>query len=103
MLRCYPNITIGIGQIHLRNTLGGLKMSIISDPVRLEVLKNTFEGIGDGMAITLVRTSRSSVVRTGHDFSTAILTPTAELVGQGMCSPIHLGGMGVALESCFDN
>ena len=74
-------------------------MSIISDPVRLEVLKNTFEGIGDGMAITLVRTSRSSVVRTGHDFSTAILTPTAELVGQGMCSPIHLGGMGVALES----
>ena len=77
-------------------------MSIISDPVRLEVLKNTFEGIGDGMAITLVRTSRSSVVRTGHDFSTAILTPTAELVGQGMCSPIHLGGMGVALESCLD-
>ena len=77
-------------------------MSILSDPVRLEVLKNTFEGIGDGMAITLVRTSRSSVVRTGHDFSTAILTPTAELVGQGMCSPIHLGGMGVALESCLD-
>ena len=35
----------------------------VSDPTRLEVVKNSLEGIAEGMALTLVRTSRSSVVR----------------------------------------
>ena len=73
-----------------------------SDPVRLEVIKNALESIADGMAITVVRTSRSSVVRNGLDFSTAMLNPKGELVGQGVCQAIHLGGMEPALKSCLD-
>ena len=76
-------------------------MAKIKDPSKLEVLKNSFEGIADGMALTIIRTSRSSVVRSGLDFSTAVLSATGELVGQGMCQPIHLGGMMPALESCL--
>ena len=76
-------------------------MTTITDPTRLEVLKNTLEGIGDGMALTVVRTSRSTVVRVGLDFSTAILNAQGELIGQGMCMPIHLGGMMPALEACL--
>jgi N-methylhydantoinase B len=71
------------------------------DPVRLEVMKNALEGIADGMAVTLVRTSRSTVVRVSLDFSTAVLDSHGQLVGQGLCTPIHLGGMMPALAACL--
>lgn len=77
-------------------------MDNISSSVVLEVLKNALEGIADGMAITVVRTSRSSVVRNGLDFSTALLNADGKLIGQGMCQPIHLGGMEPALRSILD-
>ncbi len=74
-------------------------MTIAEDPILLEVLKNAFESIADGMALTVVRTSRSTVVRSSLDFSTAVLNARGELVGQGMCIPIHMGGMMPALEA----
>jgi len=72
-----------------------------ADPIRLEVLRNALEGIADGMALTVVRTSRSTIVRASLDFSTAVLNAEGELVGQGMCVPMHLGGMMPALEACL--
>jgi N-methylhydantoinase B len=71
------------------------------DPVQLEVLKNAFEGIADAMAITVLRTSRSLIVRLGYDFSTGLVAPNGELIAQGVCLPIHLGGMPVALDHCL--
>ena len=68
--------------------------------VQIEVLKNSLESIADGMALTVVRTSRSQNVRASMDFSTGILTGNGELVAQGQCIPVHLGGMPVALEAC---
>jgi len=73
----------------------------VRDPVRLEILKNALEAIADSMAITVVRTCRSSVVRTAMDFSTSLLTPKAELIGQGMTQSIHLGAMPPALKACL--
>jgi N-methylhydantoinase B len=67
----------------------------------MEVVRNALESIADGMALTVVRTSRSSVVRTSLDFSTGVLDSRGELVGQSMCSPTHLGGMMPALEACL--
>ena len=77
-------------------------MTVVTDPIRMEVIKNALESIADGMALTVVRTSRSSVVRTSLDFSTGVLDSRGELVGQSMCSPTHLGGMMPALKSCLD-
>ena len=77
-------------------------MAVTIDPVRMEVIKNALESIADGMALTVVRTSRSSVVRTSLDFSTGVLGANGELIGQSMCSPTHLGGMMPALKSCTD-
>lgn len=71
------------------------------DPASLEVIRNALEGVADGMAITLYRTARSAVVRLGWDFSTAVLAANGELVGQGMCHPVHLGGMMPALQGCL--
>lgn len=50
-------------------------MAVSSDPVILEVLHNALAGLADGMALTLIRTSRSSIVRQGLDFSTAGYEP----------------------------
>ena len=77
-------------------------MGVTIDAVRMEVIKNALESIADGMALTVVRTSRSSVVRTSLDFSTGVLDASGELIGQSMCSPTHLGGMMPALKSCTD-
>ena len=71
------------------------------DPTRLEVIRNALEGVADTMAISLHQTARSAVVRLGWDFSTAVLTAEGDLVGQGMCHPIHLGGMAPALAGCL--
>lgn len=76
-------------------------MSREFDPTRLEVIRNALEGIADTMAISLYQTARSAVVRLGWDFSTAVLTAEGDLVGQGMCHPIHLGGMAPALAGCL--
>lgn len=73
-----------------------------SDVGWLDIIKNGFESIADGMALTVVHTSRSSVVRSGLDFSTALLNHDGELIGQGMCMPIHLGGMMPALRACLE-
>ena len=76
-------------------------MSNLSDPVRMEIFKNELETIADGMALTVVRTCRSSVVRTAMDFSTSVLTPQGELIGQGLTQSIHLGAMPPALKACI--
>ena len=76
-------------------------MTTVMDPIRMEVIKNSLESIADGMALTVVRTSRSSVVRTSLDFSTGVLDTNGELVGQSLCSPTHLGEMMPALKACL--
>ena len=72
------------------------------DPTQIEVLRNRLDAIGDGMALTLARSSRSVVVRIALDFSTGLLGPSGELIAQGLCQPIHLGGMPPALLTCLD-
>jgi N-methylhydantoinase B len=76
-------------------------MNETPDPTSLEVSRNALEGIADTMAITLYRTARSAVVRLGWDFSTAVMAPNGDTIGQGMCHPIHLGGMMPALAGCL--
>ena len=76
-------------------------MTAAADPTLLEVVYNALSGISDAMAVMLVRTSRSSIVRLGYDFSTGLLSPRGELVGQGLCQPIHMGGMPPALTACL--
>ena len=72
------------------------------DPTQIEVLRNRLEEIGDGMAVTLARSSRSTIVRAAMDFSTGVLGPSGELIAQGLCQAIHLGGMQPALQACLE-
>ena len=41
-------------------------------PAGLEILRNGLDSVTDLMSLTLVRSARSSLVRNGWDFSTAL-------------------------------
>ena len=43
-----------------------------TDPVTREIIKNALMSAADTMALTVVRTARSAVIKHGMDFSTAL-------------------------------
>jgi len=66
-------------------------MRVGIDPIRLEVIKNAFDTIADEMALILMRTAHSPIVRDSMDFSTALCDPSGETLAQGVTTPMHLG------------
>ncbi len=73
-------------------------MQHTTDPVTREVVKNALMSIADTMALTVVRTARSAVIKDSMDFSTALFTADGQQVAQGLTLPAHLGSMAPALE-----
>jgi len=61
------------------------------DQILLEVLKNGFESIADEMALILMRTAHSPIVRDAMDYSTALCDVTGQTLAQGLTTPMHLG------------
>ena len=61
------------------------------DAVTIEVIKNALESITDEMAVTVMRTARSFVLKEAMDFSTALFSADGEMIAQGTCLPLHLG------------
>lgn len=66
-------------------------MTTSLDPILLEVLKNGFEAIADEMALILMRTAHSPIVRDAMDYSTALCDAEGQTVAQGLTTPMHLG------------
>ncbi len=62
-----------------------------ADPILLEVLRNAFESSADQMALILMRTAHSPIVRDAMDFSTAICDASGQNLAQGLTTPMHLG------------
>jgi N-methylhydantoinase B len=71
----------------------------VGDPVTREIVRNALMSIADTMALTVVRTARSAVVKDGMDFSTALFTAEGQQVAQGLTLPAHLGSMAPALAA----
>lgn len=61
------------------------------DPVLMEVFKNAFEAIADEMALILMRTAHSPIVRDSMDYSTALCDKDGQTLAQGLTTPMHLG------------
>ena len=69
------------------------------DPVTREVIRNYLSSAADTMAVTVVRSARSLVVKAGMDFSTAIFNANGDQVAQGLTLPFHMGAMQPALDA----
>lgn len=63
------------------------------DPIQFELIRNALGTIADEMALTIVRTSHSGVLKDNMDFSTALCGPDGQMVAQGLTLPIHLGSV----------
>jgi len=73
-------------------------MSQAIDPISFELFKNAIFSIADEMALTICRTTYSSVLRDNMDFSTAFADRNGKLVAQGLTLPGHLGSIPTALD-----
>ena len=62
----------------------------MSFSIELELLKNAAESVADQMALTIVRTARSSVAKASMDFSTSLVNVKGDVVAQGLCQPRHM-------------
>lgn len=77
-------------------------MSKIQDPVLFELFKNAMLSIADEMALTVVRTTYSGVLRDNMDFATSFCDAEGRLVAQGLTLPGHLGSVPTALAAVLD-
>ena len=77
-------------------------MSDEYDPFLLEILKNGFDTIADQMALTLMRTAYSSIVRDTMDFSTAVCDARGRTLAQGLTVPQQLGSFYDAMRCLLE-
>jgi N-methylhydantoinase B len=68
------------------------------DPITFEVIKNALDSIADEMAIVLMRSAYSPIVRDSLDYSTAICDYQGRMVAQGLTTPLHLGSFPDAMS-----
>jgi N-methylhydantoinase B len=61
------------------------------DPITFEVVKNALGAIADEMALVVMRSAYSAVVRDSMDYSTAIADAAGEIVAQGLTLAVQLG------------
>jgi N-methylhydantoinase B len=68
------------------------------DPITLEVIQSGLATIVDGMALSVMRTAYSGVVKDALDYSTAFCDRTGEMIAQGLTIVLHLGSFPSAVR-----
>jgi N-methylhydantoinase B len=71
--------------------------SAVIDPVTLEVLRNRFDSIAEGIQLTLLRSSYSVILKEGEDCSAAVFSGEGEIIAQSTALPQHMGAFIPAL------
>ncbi|MBI4506831.1 MAG: hydantoinase B/oxoprolinase family protein [Chloroflexi bacterium] len=69
------------------------------DPITFELIKNSFGSIVDEMALIVVRTAYSGVLKDVMDFSTALCDVRGQMIAQGLTIPLHLGSIPDAIAA----
>ena len=72
---------------------GFVKRGIVIDPMLLSVLSNRFEAIMREMTNTVIKASRSAIIKNGRDFSVGILTFDNRLISVEEGLPIHISAL----------
>jgi N-methylhydantoinase B len=68
-------------------------------PLLREVIGNALDTIADELAIVIMRTAFSSIVRDAIDYSTAICDSSGRTLAQGLTTPLHLGSFQDAMQN----
>ncbi|BEU28101.1 hydantoinase B/oxoprolinase family protein [Paraburkholderia sp. 22B1P] len=73
--------------------------SVTTDAITLEIVKNALGSIADEMALVVLRSAYSPIVRDSMDFSTAVFDREGRVIAQGLTLPIHLGAFPAAMSN----
>jgi N-methylhydantoinase B len=68
------------------------------DPITLEVVKNALSSVADEMALVLMRSAYSPVVRDSMDYSTALCDRHGQVIAQGLTLAVQLGAFPDAMR-----
>jgi len=68
------------------------------DPITLEVVKNALSSVADEMALVLMRSAYSPVVRDSMDYSTALCDRHGQVIAQGLTLAVQLGAFPDAMQ-----
>jgi N-methylhydantoinase B len=72
------------------------------DPVTLEVIKNNLDSIADQIALVLMRSAYSPIVRDSLDYSTGVCDRHGRFVAQGLTTALHLGSFPFAMANLME-
>ena len=72
------------------------------DPITLEVTKNALGTIADELALVIMRTAYSNIVRDSMDYSTAVCDRFGRTVAQGLTNPVHLGSFPDGMQNLME-
>ena len=61
------------------------------DPITFEVIRNALASTADEMALVVIRSAYSQVIRDTMDFSSALCDRHGELIAQGLTLAVQLG------------
>src|SRR5437868_10008053 len=68
------------------------------DPITLEVVKNALSSVADEMALMVMRSAYSPVVRDTMDYSTALCDRHGQVIAQGLTLAVQLGTFPTAMQ-----
>ena len=83
------------------NKFKSIDLSQNIDPIKFELIRNSLFSLVNEMALSLVRSSYSGILRDNMDFSTGIADSSGEMVAQGLSLPLQFGPMPDAIEAVF--
>ncbi|TCR63071.1 hydantoinase B/oxoprolinase family protein [Bosea sp. BK604] len=69
------------------------------DPITLDVIQNALGSIADELALVIMRSAYSNIVRDSMDYSTAVCDHEGRTIAQGLTTPVHLGSFPDALRT----
>jgi len=72
------------------------------DPITVEVVKHALASIGDEMALVIMRSGYSPVVRDTMDYSTALMDANGYIIAQGLTLAVQLGSFPDVMRHLID-
>ena len=69
------------------------------DPITFEVVRNALDSVADEMALTVMRTAYSGIVKDAMDYSTALCDRDGRVIAQGLTILAHLNSFPDAVAS----
>jgi N-methylhydantoinase B len=72
-------------------------------PFLIELIKNALDTIADELALIIMRTAYSSIVRDAMDYSTAVCDAAGATLAQGLTTPLHLGSFYDAMRNLIES